>query len=141
VKEQVAEIVAAYFRKNIVAPGDIPGVITQVYQSFAALGRAPAEPPEGATPKPAVSIRRSVADDAITCLECGARGTIMRRHLKAAHSLTPEEYRHRWSLPASYPMVAPNYAVRRSALAKAFGLGKLRNASKRRRGRASARPL
>lgn len=133
-KEQIAEIVAAYLRKNTVAASEVPAVITQVYESFAALGRSPVEPPEGATPKPAVSIRRSVADDVITCLECGARGMMMRRHLKTAHNLTPEEYRRRWSLPASYPMVAPNYAARRSVLAKAFGLGNRRTTSKGGRG-------
>ena len=129
-KEQVAEIVAAYLRKNSVAPSDIPTVITQVYQSLgAALGRSPVESPE--TPKPAVPIRRSVADEFVICLECGARGVMLRRHLNRVHSLTPGEYRHRWRLPASHPLTAPNYTARRSEIAKSYGLGTGQTAAKR----------
>ena len=129
IKEQVAEIVAAYLHKNAVASNDIAAVITEVYQSLAALGRSPIEPSEEPR-KPAVPIRRSVADEFVTCLECGARGVTLRRHLNIAHSLTPDEYRHRWRLPASHPLIAPNYTARRSEFAKAHGLGERR---KRRR--------
>jgi len=85
-KEQVAEIVAAYLRKNVVPVRDVPTVITQVYESLAALGQPPIDPPEAARPKPAVPIRRSVADEFVTCLECGARGVTLQRHLNIALS-------------------------------------------------------
>lgn len=133
-KGQVVKIVVAYLRKNIVTPSDIPTVITQVYQSLAALGRSPVEPPGLATRKPAVPIRRSVAGEFVICLECGARGVTLRRHLNRVHSLTPDEYRERWRLPASYPLIAPNYTARRSQSARAHGLGGRQPAAKRRRG-------
>jgi predicted transcriptional regulator len=122
--EQVAEIVAAYLRNNTVAAADVPGVITQVYQSLAGLGQSRIEPAETAALKPAVPIRRSVTDDAVTCLECGFNAQVLRRHLTKAHGLTPEAYRVRWKLPATHPIVAPSYSVRRSAMAKTLGLGK-----------------
>src|SRR5215469_7240836 len=140
-KEQVAEIVAAYLRKNAVALGDLPTVITQVYQSLSALSQSSMESPEAAKPKPAVPIRRSVTDEFVICLECGARGVTLRRHLNRAHSLTPIEYRHRWRLPASHPLVAPNYTARRAEIARTLGLGNRRSAAKRRRARARTEPL
>src|SRR5215472_10435426 len=106
-KEQVAEIVAAYLRKNSVAPSDVPTVITQVYQSLAELGQPqPVETP----PQPAVPIRRSVNPEYITCLECGAKAKMLRRHLTSAHDMTPTDYRRRWHLPSDYPVVASSYA-------------------------------
>jgi len=120
-KEQVAEIVAAYLRHNNVSLNDVPVVIAQVYQSLAQLGQPqPAETPL----QPAVPIRRSVSPEYITCLECGAKGAMLRRHLMAAHNMTPADYRLRWNLPTDYPVVAPGYAARRSELAKTLGLGK-----------------
>ena len=128
-KEQTAEIVAAYLRKNTVMAKDVPALIAEVYQSLTALGRPFSGEPRTAGPlEPAVPIRRSVTKDSITCIECGAKGSMLRRHLKTAHDLTPESYRQRWHLPVDYPMVAPNYAARRSELAKAAGLGKRTNA-------------
>jgi predicted transcriptional regulator len=122
-KDQVAEIIAAYLRKNHVATHDIPTVITQVYQSLAGLGQSlPAPPIE--PQKPAVPIRRSVSDEFIVCLECGTKAKMLKRHLKTAHDLAPDNYRQRWNLPADYPIVAPNYAARRSEFAKSLGLGK-----------------
>jgi predicted transcriptional regulator len=124
-KEQVAEIVAAYLRKNHLSASDIPTVITQVYLSLAGLTDSQSAKPETAAQRePAVPIRRSVTKDFIVCLECGYKGSMLRRHLKAAHDLTPEAYRQRWSLPVDYPIVAPNYATLRSEMAKANGLGK-----------------
>jgi predicted transcriptional regulator len=122
-KDQVAEIVAAYLRTNHVATNDIPTVITQVYQSLAGLGK-PEITSASAPRKPAVPVRRSVNDDFIVCLECGFKASVLRGHLQAAHKLTPEAYRQRWDLSADYPIVASKYAARRSELAKAFGLGK-----------------
>jgi predicted transcriptional regulator len=136
-KEQVAEIVAAYLRKNSVAPGDVPAVIAQVYQSLAGLGQSqPAETPL----QPAVPIRRSVNPEYITCLECGAKGAMLRRHLASAHKLTPTEYRQRWNLPSDYPVVAPSYAARRSEMAKALGLGRRPAAAGQASKRARKRP-
>jgi predicted transcriptional regulator len=136
-KEQVAEIVAAYLRKNHVSTSDIPALISQVYLSVAGLaGPQSAKLETPAQLEPAVPIRRSVNKDSIVCLDCGYRGSMLRRHLRAAHDLTPEAYRQRWSLPADYPMVAPNYSARRSELAKANGLGKTHQPSENRRSRA-----
>jgi predicted transcriptional regulator len=118
-KEQVAEIVAAYLRNNSVAPSDVPVVIAQVYQSLAGLGQS-----QPAQPEPAVPIRRSVNPEYITCLDCGAKAKMLRRHLMTAHNLTPAGYRDRWKLPTDYPLVAPSYAARRSELAKSLGLGR-----------------
>jgi len=118
-KEQVAEIVAAYLRNNSVAPSDIPAIIAQVYQSLAGLTQPPP-----AEPEPAVPIRRSVNPEYITCLDCGAKAKMLRRHLATAHNMTPAEYRERWKLPTDYPLVAPSYAARRSEMAKALGLGR-----------------
>jgi predicted transcriptional regulator len=118
-KEQVAEIVAAYLRNNSVAPSDIPAIIAQVYKSLAGLGQ-----PQPVELEPAVPIRRSVNPEYVVCLDCGAKAKMLRRHLTSAHNLTPAEYRERWKLPADHPLVAPRYAAARSELAKALGLGK-----------------
>lgn len=127
-KEQVTEIVAAYLRKNKVATNEVPAVITQVYEVLTGLGGASSPEPDRAPLKPAVPIRRSVHDKFLTCLECGAKAQMLRRHLMTSHRLTPEGYRQRWNLPASYAVVAPNYAARRSELAKSLGLGKRKEA-------------
>jgi predicted transcriptional regulator len=124
-KEKVAEIVAAYLRNNSVSPNDVPAVIAQVYQSLAGLGQP--QPVEPEAPSPAVPIRRSVNPEYITCLDCGAKAKMLRRHLLAAHNLTPADYRERWKLPTDYPLVAPVYAARRSEMAKANGLGRRRD--------------
>ena len=117
-KEQVAQIVAAYLRKNSVGLSDVPTVIAQVYQSLTDLTQPPP-----AEPEPAVPIRRSVTPEYVVCLDCGAKSKMLRRHLTSAHNLTPAEYRERWKLPADHPLVAPRYAAARSELAKAAGLG------------------
>jgi predicted transcriptional regulator len=121
-KQQVVEIIAAYVRKNQVEAAQLPALIASVSQSLASLG----QPPTIATVPltPAVSIRQSVGADAITCLDCGAKAKMLKRHLLNAHGLTPDQYRVRWSLRADYPLVAKNYAARRSVLAKAAGLGR-----------------
>lgn len=74
--------------------------------------------------KPAVSVRRSVLPDFIVCLEDGHKMKMLKRYLRTAYNLSPEEYRSRWGLPSDYPMVAPNYAKRRSEFAKKIGLGR-----------------
>jgi len=118
-KEHVAEIVAAYLRNNSVSLSDVPVIIAQVYRSLTGLTQ-----PQAAEPEPAVPIRRSINPEYITCLDCGAKAKMLRRHLTSAHNLTPADYRERWKLPTDYPLVAPRYAARRSELAKALGLGK-----------------
>jgi predicted transcriptional regulator len=115
------EIVAAHVSNNTVAVGDLPTLINQVYQSLATIGQSPVAPAE--RPQPAVSVKRSVHPDYIICLEDGKKLKMLKRHLKTAYNMTPEEYRDRWSLPPDYPMVAPNYARQRSRLAKEIGLG------------------
>jgi len=117
------EIVAAYVRNNTVAANQVPDVINTVYAALQALNGKPAEAPSE-PPKPAVSVRRSVMPDHIVCLEDGKKLKMLKRHLRAAYNMTPEEYRAKWGLPADYPMVAPNYAQQRSAFAKKIGLGR-----------------
>ena len=124
-KEHVAEIVAAYVGRNQVAPSELPTLIATVSQALASLGQAASALPSALTP--AVPIRRSVSADEITCFDCGWKGSMLKRHLGAAHSMTVDEYRARWSLPGDYPVVAKNYAARRSQLAKALGLGRRRD--------------
>ena len=120
--ENVAEIVAAYLKRNQVPSTELPALIQQVRQSLASLGQAPpASPPSPLTP--AIPIRRSVGADFITCLDCGQKSKMLKRHLSTAHGMTPNEYRTRWSLAKDYPMTAPNYAARRSEFAKSLGLG------------------
>lgn len=120
--DHVADIVSAHVSNNAVAAADLPGLIQSVYASLAALGQAPE--PATEERKPAVSIRASVKPDAVTCLECGEKMKMLKRHIGAEHSMTPAEYRTRWSLPADYPMVAPDYAAKRKELAVRNGLGR-----------------
>ncbi|MGH7090916.1 MAG: MucR family transcriptional regulator [Stellaceae bacterium] len=115
------EIVAAHVSNNTVSVGDLPNLINQVYQSLATIGQSPLSPSE--RPQPAVNVKRSVHPDYIICLEDGKKLKMLKRHLKTAYNMTPEEYRDRWQLPPDYPMVAPNYARQRSKLAKDIGLG------------------
>ena len=118
----VADIVSAQVSHNSVSANDLPALIQSVYGSLAKLGEAQA--PVEAKREPAVSIRSSVKPDAVTCLECGAKFKMLKRHLSTDHNLTPEAYRARWSLPASYPLVAPDYAAKRKELAIKIGLGR-----------------
>jgi predicted transcriptional regulator len=115
------EIVAAHVSNNTVAVSDLPQLINQVYQSLAGIGKA--QPAAAERPQPAVSIKRSVHPDYIICLEDGKKLKMLKRHLKTAYNMTPDEYRERWGLAPDYPMVAPNYARQRSKLAKEIGLG------------------
>ena len=113
-------IVGAHVANNPIAVTDVPGLIVTVHQTLATLG------PEELAPKPnpAVPIKQSVTPDYIICLEDGKKQKMLKRHLKAAHSMSPDEYRERWGLPRDYPLVSPNYAKQRSALAKKIGLGR-----------------
>ena len=121
--ELSADIVSAYVANNNVTPADLPGLIANVFAVLKRLGSAP-EAPVDAPLVPAVPIRKSVTPDAIICLEDGKPFKSLKRHLRSAYDLTPDQYRSQWGLPADYPMVAPAYAEARSALAKAMGLGR-----------------
>lgn len=123
-----AQIVAAHVSNNSVPLGDLPGLIHQVHQALRGIGTPPTV---GARPQPAVPVKKSVTPDYIVCLEDGKKLKMLKRHLKTAYNLTPEQYRERWELSPDYPMVAPNYAKQRSQLARDLGLG---TKSKRRRG-------
>ena len=125
----VTDIVAAHLSNNNVPSNELPQLIREVYQALAAASGGGPAPKE--RPAPAVSIKKSITPEYIVCLEDGKKLKMLKRHLKTAYNLTPEQYRERWGLPADYPMVAPNYAKQRSQLARDLGLG---TKSKRRRG-------
>lgn len=118
-----AELISAYVSNNPVPVGELPSVIAQVHQALARLGDNESVQVEE-PPKPAVNPKKSVYDDHIVCLEDGKKFKSLKRHLMSRYSMTPEDYRTKWSLAADYPMVAPNYAAARSALAKQMGLGR-----------------
>ncbi|MDH6665464.1 UNVERIFIED_ORG: putative transcriptional regulator [Methylorubrum zatmanii] len=134
----VVDIVSAYVGNNSLAVGELPGLITSVHGALAHLSNKPSEPEEPA-PTPAVSIRRSIQQDFLICLEDGKKFKSLKRHLRTRYNLSPDEYRARWNLPDDYPMVAPSYAAIRSELARTMGLGQQRRKwpSKRRRRRQS----
>ena len=115
------DIVASHVSNNTVAITDLPSLIQQVYAALSGLGNAPAA--AATRPHPAVPIKKSVMPEYIVCLEDGKKLKMLKRHLKTAYNMTPDEYRQRWGLPSDYPMVAPNYAAQRSKLAKEIGLG------------------
>lgn len=117
-----SEVVTAYVGNNAVATADLPELIGTVYGKLSALGGTPTEPE--VEQKPAVPLKRSVTNGAIICLECGKPQKMLKRHLGAAHGLTPEAYRAKWRLPYDYPMVAPDYSDKRRSLAKQIGLGR-----------------
>ena len=117
----VTEIVAAYVSKNPVPADELPAFIKSVHATLGGF----AEAGDRGQPvrAPAIAIKKSVTPDYLVCLEDGKKLKMLKRYLRARYNLTPEAYRAKWNLPADYPMVAPNYAARRSAFAKQFGLG------------------
>jgi predicted transcriptional regulator len=116
-----AQIVSAHTAHNAVPADSLPGLIQSVYSTLLNAGNPVAEPEKL---QPAVAIKKSVFPDYIICLEDGKKLKMLKRHLKTAYNMTPDQYRERWGLPRDYPMVAPNYAEKRSALAKSIGLGR-----------------
>ncbi len=121
--ELTADIVAAYVSHNTIVAGDIPALIDGVSEALRkAAQRELMQGVEQFTP--AVSIKKSVTPDYLICLEDGKKFKSLKRHLRTHYDLTPEQYREKWGLPYDYPMVAPNYAAARSALAKKMGLGR-----------------
>ncbi|HEY5238861.1 MAG TPA: MucR family transcriptional regulator [Rhizomicrobium sp.] len=118
-----SEIVSAYVSNNPVSVGELPSMIKSVHFTLGGLGSTPyAEAPHSL--KPAVPIKKSVTPDYVICLEDGKKLKMLKRYLRSRYGLSPEEYRSKWGLPPDYPMVAPNYAQRRSDFAKKIGLGK-----------------
>jgi predicted transcriptional regulator len=123
-----AQIVSAHVGNNKVGTEELPGLIQQVYDALSGstggVTAAPIRPSTpGERPKPAVAISKSVFSEYIVCLEDGKKLKMLKRHLQTAYGMTPEQYRARWGLDSNYPMVAPEYAKKRSSLAKAIGLG------------------
>ncbi|MDX8532788.1 MucR family transcriptional regulator [Mesorhizobium sp. VK25A] len=120
--ELTADIVSAYVSKNAVPVASLPELVQSVNASLSKIG-GPTEP-ESPTLTPAVNPKRSVFPDYIICLEDGKKFKSLKRHINVHYGLTPDAYREKWSLKSDYPMVAPNYAAQRSALAKSSGLGR-----------------
>ena len=116
------EIVSSHVANNTVSHNEISGLIEQVFKTLSGLGSG-VSVLSADRPQPAVPIKKSVTPDFIVCLEDGKKLKMLKRHLKTAYDMTPDDYRERWGLPADYPMVAPNYAKQRSRLAKDIGLG------------------
>ena len=115
------EIVSAHVANNSVALADLPQLIQEVYRTLTTLGTTPVAQER---PQPAVPVKKSVTPDYLICLEDGKKLKMLKRHIKTAYDLTPDEYRAKWGLSSDYPMVAANYAKARSDLAVKLGLGR-----------------
>lgn len=120
--EYASEIVSAYVSNNPIQSAELPDLIREVHTTLRDLKDAGTD---NAAPEPAVAIKKSITDDFLICLEDGKKFKSLKRHLRSKYGMSPEEYREKWGLPYDYPMVAPSYARKRSALAKEMGLGKL----------------
>ncbi|MGO8916081.1 MAG: MucR family transcriptional regulator [Stellaceae bacterium] len=118
-----ADVVAAYVSNNTLPTAQLADVIGTVYLSLKALEGKGAEA-KSEPLRPAVPVRKSITPDYLVCLEDGKKLKMLKRHLRSTYNMTPDDYRQKWSLPADYPMVAPNYALQRSAFAKKIGLGR-----------------
>jgi len=116
-----ARIVRSYVQHHTVGTGQVSELITSVHRALGQLGQH-AQPEEVLTP--AVSVRQSVRQDYVICLDCGHRATMLRRHISTRHGLSPDEYLKRWGLRRDHPLTAPAYSEQRSATAKALGLGR-----------------
>jgi predicted transcriptional regulator len=115
------EIVSAHVSNNAITADQLPGLIQQVFNALATVEQEIATPPKA---EPAVTVKKSVLADHIVCLDCGKHFSMLRRHLMTDHKMTPQQYRQRWDLPSTYPLIAADYAKTRSSLAKKFGLGR-----------------
>ncbi len=132
--ELTADIVAAFVSHNSLPVAELPGLIASVDAALRGLVRPASTAAETEKPTPAVSIKKSVTPDYLICLDDGKQFKSLRRHL-ATLGMTPDEYRAKWGLPSDYPMVAANYAAKRSDLAKSMGLGQVRKTGVGKRGR------
>ncbi|MER8761489.1 MULTISPECIES: MucR family transcriptional regulator [unclassified Mesorhizobium] len=117
-----ADIVSAYVSNNPLPVAELSKLIGDTHAALQGIGTPVA--PAAVKLEPAVSIKKSVSPDFIICLEDGKKFKSLKRHIGVHYNLTPDAYRQKWSLPSDYPMVAPNYAASRSALAKSIGLGR-----------------
>jgi len=127
-----ADMVSAYLSNHNVATQDVPELIRSVHQAIASISTGAAMTSSSApSAKPAVPVKRSVTDAYIVCLEDGLKFKSLKRHLRSAYDMSPEDYRAKWGLPHDYPMVAPNYAEHRSQLAKQIGLGRQKSTKRR----------
>jgi predicted transcriptional regulator len=124
--ELTAEIVSAYVSNNTVSASDVSALIGDVHSALARAAGG-VDPVEREELRPAITVKKSVTPEFIICLEDGKKFKSLKRHLRTHYNLSPEEYREKWGLPHDYPMVAPNYAAARSALAKKMGLGTRRD--------------
>ncbi|MBN8982135.1 MAG: MucR family transcriptional regulator [Rhizobiales bacterium] len=124
-----ASIVSAYVSNNTTTAAEIPGLISQIHAALQRVANGGSDT-AGEPVRPAVSLKKSITPDYLVCLEDGKRFKSLKRHLKTKYNMSPEQYREKWGLPADYPMVAPNYAVTRSNLAKKMGLGQQRRGRK-----------
>lgn len=120
--EIVSKIVSAYVGNNPGPVSELPALIKRIHNVVLELDNGEQEQPKS-DQKPAVSVKKSLHDDYLICLEDGKKFKSLKRHLRTRYDMTPDEYRAKWGLPADYPMVAPNYAKQRSELAKRMGLG------------------
>ncbi|MGQ0588119.1 MAG: MucR family transcriptional regulator [Sphingosinicella sp.] len=116
-----ADIVTSHVANNSVAISDVPMLVATVHAALSGLGN---DQQVKEKREPMVSVRSSVKPDSLTCLMCGKKQKLLRRHLAHAHDMNPDEYREEFGLAASYPMVAPAYSEVRQALAKKYGLGR-----------------
>ncbi len=123
--DATTDVIAAYISNNKIEKNDLAPLIQETFGTFKSLVFSTSYTNKEKQ-EPAVPIAESVTDDYIVCLEDGKKLKMLKRHLKSTYNMSPEQYRERWSLPSDYPMVAPNYAARRSKLAKEIGLGKNR---------------
>jgi predicted transcriptional regulator len=124
-----ANIVSAYVSNNPTPAAEIPSLISQVHAALLRISSGRVEAPTEPA-KPAVSVKKSMTAEYLVCLEDGKHFKSLKRHLRTQYNMTPEQYREKWNLPSDYPMVAPNYAVARSQLAKKMGLGQQRRRKK-----------
>jgi predicted transcriptional regulator len=120
--QMATTIVAAHVSKSSVPAADIPRLISDIYQALSSLAGGRLSTAAGRQ-EPAVPVKKSVTPDHIICLECGRKQKMLKRHIRTAYGLSPEQYRERWELPTDYPMVAANYSKKRSSLARQIGLG------------------
>ncbi len=131
--ELATEIVSAYVSNNETPTAEVPTLLRTIYATLGQL--TDAHSTQIATRDPAVAISKSVTPDFIICLEDGKKLKMLKRYLRTHFGMTPEQYKMKWNLPSDYPIVAPNYAKRRSEFAKKIGLGRVAGTGTKRRGR------
>jgi predicted transcriptional regulator len=122
--ELTSNIVSAYVKNHVTPIGSVAGLIIDIHSALSNTAKTTRVSTNTEKQKPAVSVKKSVTDDHMICLECGGSFKSMKRHLMTHHFQSPDGYREKWGLAADYPMVAPNYAEARSQLAREFGLGR-----------------